>query len=199
MVSGHFIYEDLIISQHQNVGEKFKKLIGELKPKRILEIGTADGGLTFMLRNILNELGLNDSIIRTYDIIEQVNLKKKNSNGIEVLTKSPFNYPYSDFEFSEEIEEFIKRSGVTLVLCDGGSKKNEFRLISQFLKIDDVIMAHDYAHDEIYFNENIKNKIWDWHEIQYSDIRESCEKHNLESYMNEEFQEVVWVCKRKTK
>ena len=75
MVKGHFIYENLIISQHESVGSVFDKLIKQIKPKRILEIGTADGGLTLMLKDLLNDNGLNNSIIRTYDILEQTNLK----------------------------------------------------------------------------------------------------------------------------
>ena len=152
-----------------------------------------------MLRHILNENNLIDSIVKTYDIIEQKNLKNKNVHGIEIITKSPFNYPYSELEYPEEIKEFIQKKGITLVLCDGGYKINEFKLISPLLKVGDVIMAHDYAHDEKVFKEEIQNKIWNWHEIQYSDIKESCEKNNLEPYMKEEFKKIVWVCKMKIK
>ena len=199
MVKGHFIYENLIISQHESVGSVFDKLIKQIKPKRILEIGTADGGLTLMLKDLLNDNGLNNSIIRTYDILEQTNLKNKNVNGIEIITKSPFNYPYSDLEYPDEIKEFVQSEGTTLVLCDGGFKINEFILISQFIKVGDVIMAHDYAHDSDVFKKEIENKIWNWHEIQYSDISNACEINNLESYMLDEFKQVVWVCKMKTK
>ena len=199
MVKGHFIYENLIISQHESVGSVFDKLIKQIKPKRILEIGTADGGLTLMLKDLLNDNGLNNSIIRTYDILEQTNLKNKNVDGIEIITKSPFNYPYSDLEYPDEIKEFVQSEGTTLVLCDGGFKINEFILISQFLKVGDVIMAHDYAHDSNVFKKEIENKIWNWHEIQYSDISNACEINNLESYMLDEFKQVVWVCKMKTK
>jgi hypothetical protein len=199
MVKGHFIYENLIISQHESVGSVFDKLIKQIKPKRILEIGTADGGLTLMLKDLLNDNGLNNSIIRTYDILEQTNLKNKNVDGIEIITKSPFNYPYSDLEYPDEIKEFVQLEGTTLVLCDGGFKINEFILISQFLKVGDVIMAHDYAHDSDVFKKEIENKIWNWHEIQYSDISNACEINNLESYMLDEFKQVVWVCKMKTK
>lgn len=199
MVKGHFIYDGLIISQHENVGLVFDELIRKIKPKQILEIGTADGGLTLLLRDILNNNGLYDSLIRTYDIIEQVNLKNKTSNNIEIITKNPFNYPYSDLEHPDEIREFIQKEGVTLVLCDGGYKINEFKLISKFLKVGDIIMAHDYIHDEKLFKEEIENKIWNWQEIQYSDIEKTCLINNLESYMLEEFQRVVWVCKMKMK
>lgn len=195
-MEGHFIYENLIISQHPNVGDKFKSLINEFKPKRVLEIGTADGGLTLLLRDILDSSNLNDVVIRTYDINEQKNLKLKNKN-IEIITKNVFNHPYSELEHPHEVKEFIQQEGKTLVLCDGGSKKNEFRLLSQFLKIGDIIMAHDYAPNENYYNENIKDKIWNWLEIQDSDINESCLTYNLKPYMEDEFRSVVWVCKIK--
>jgi hypothetical protein len=67
------------------------------------------------------------------------------------------------------------------------------------MKKDDFIMAHDYSQDETTFKENVYLKIWNWHEIQYSDISNACEINNLESYMLDEFKQVVWVCKMKTK
>lgn len=197
MISGHFIYKNFIVSQHPDVASKFKKLLIDLKPNRILEIGTADGGLTIILRDLLDDIGLSKTKIRTYDILEQKKLKEKNLSGIEIITKSPFNYPYSDLEYRDEIKDFIQLEGKTLVLCDGGSKKNEFRLLSEFLKIGDVIMAHDYAPNINYFNVHIKNKIWNWLEIEDSDIDKSCEKYNLKPYMEDDFISVVWACKKK--
>jgi len=199
MVKGHFVYKDLIISQHPNVGLPFNKLISEVNPKRILEIGTANGGLTLLLRDLLNSNGLFDSTIRTYDILEQTNLKSKNVDGIEILTKSPFNYQYDGLNDPESIKKYIQQEGLTIVLCDGGSKKNEFKLLSNFLKNGDIIMAHDYVPNEEIFERSVKNKIWDWMEIQLSDVEQSCYDNNLESYMSEEFLDVVWLCKRKTK
>jgi len=193
-MNGHFIYKNLIISQHPNVGEKFKTLIDEYKPSRVLEIGTADGGLTLLIRDLLDSVGLTNTIVRTYDVNEQKNLKLKERN-IEIITKDVFNYPYSDLEYPDEIRDFIQSNGKTLVLCDGGSKKNEFRLLSQFLKYGDIIMAHDYAPNENYFNENIKDKIWNWLEIQDFDINESCLTYNLKPYMEDEFRSVVWYVK----
>ena len=195
-MQGHFIYEDLIISQVPNIKVYFEKLFNELKPKQILEIGTFDGGLTLMMRNILDEINLSSTTIRTYDLNDQKRLKSKNRN-IEILTENLFSYSYSELEKEDVVKEFIQRNGRTIVICDGGSKKNEFRLLSKFLKLDDIIMAHDYAPNENYFNQHINNKIWNWLEIQDSDINESCEQYNLIPYMEEELRNVVWVCKIK--
>jgi hypothetical protein len=195
-MQGHFIYEDLIISQVPNIKLYFEKLFNELKPKQIFEIGTFDGGLTLMIRDILDEINLSSTTIRTYDLNDQKRLKSKNRN-IEILTENLFSYSYSELEKEDVVKEFIQRNGRTIVLCDGGSKKNEFRLLSKFLKEGDIIMAHDYSPNQEYFNQHINNKIWNWLEIQDSDINESCEQYNLSPYMEEELRNVVWVCKIK--
>jgi len=195
-MQGHFIYDGLIISQHQSVKGYFEKFLQETKPKQILEIGTYDGGFTLMLRDILDNLNLSDTTIRTYDILEQKNLKNKKRN-IEMFQENLFNHQYDNLINEKIVNDYIKRDGRTIVLCDGGSKKNEFRLLSKFLKSGDIIMAHDYSPNQEYFEKNIKNKIWNWLEIQDSDINESCEKYNLIPHYENEFRDIVWVCKIK--
>lgn len=195
-MQGHFIYDGLIISQHQSVKGYFEKFLQETKPKQILEIGTYDGGFTLMLRDILDNLNLSDTIIRTYDILEQKNLKDKKRN-IEIFQENLFNHQYDNLINEKIVNDYIKKDGITIVLCDGGSKKNEFRLLSKFLKSGDIIMAHDYSPNQEYFEKNIKNKIWNWLEIQDSDINESCEKYNLIPHYENEFRDIVWVCKIK--
>jgi hypothetical protein len=59
-------------------------------------------------------------------------------------------------------------------------------------------MAHDYAPSQEYFEHTMKGKIWNWLEIQDSDIIECCTSNKLEQYMYEDFLNVAWVCKRKT-
>jgi hypothetical protein len=84
-----------------------------------------------------------------------------------------------------------------LVLCDGGYKITEFKKLSEFLKNGDFIMAHDYAPSREYFEEHINNKIWLWCEIEDKFIRDVFEPNNLVSYNQDEFQKVVWICKKK--
>jgi glycosyltransferase involved in cell wall biosynthesis len=70
--------------------------------------------------------------------------------------------------------------------------------LSNYLKVGDVIMAHDYSPNEEHFQKHINNQIWNWFEIQDSDIIDSCIKNSLISYMEEKFRNVVWVCKIKS-
>jgi hypothetical protein len=196
-IKGWFAYKGNTVQQHENAGNVFKKLFINKKPARILEIGTAYGGLTILLRDILNELNMQNTIIRTYDNYHKHYLD--NIIGIESIIDNIFTKSYLELndEKSKSVIEYIQLDGVTILLCDGGSKKDEFRLLSPYLKPGDIIMAHDYAPNQEYFNRHIKNKIWSWMEIEDSDIEESVILNNLNPYMSEEFTNVVWVCKEK--
>lgn len=198
-ITGFFNYKGLTIMQHIDVDKQFKKLLTQIKPKKILEIGTSAGGLTLMIRDILDEIGLPNTTIQTYDINTPKYLLEHIKNGvnINVNVRSVFNHNYDNLLNASEVINYISSDGLTLVLCDGGSKINEFRLLSQFLKQGDIIMAHDYAPNQEYFEKYVNGKIWNWLEIQDKDIQESCSKHNLHPYMENELRDVVWVGKIK--
>jgi predicted O-methyltransferase YrrM len=201
-ISGHFIYSGAVIMQHKDVAAPFKNLFAATQPARILEIGTASGGLTMMLRDLLDEVHLPDTGIFSYDInpdYDRHQLLNRIGAGanINFQLKNLFNHAYSDLENKSNPVELIQQPGVTIVLCDGGSKKNEFRILAEYLKPGDIIMAHDYSPTLEFFEKHIHNKIWNWAEIQDSDIAESVAKYNLAPYMAEEFANVVWVSKIK--
>ena len=197
----HASYKGISIEQNPNIIDVFNQLISEIKPSRILEIGTFAGGLTLIMRDLLDLNNLSESDVITYDVNTPNFLINQISNiKITVKVVNLFSDNYLDFKNEDSKNELINiigQHGVTLVLCDGGSKKNEFNLISSLLKKGDVIMAHDYAPNDTYFQEHIKNKLWNWLEIQDIDIDESCINNNLKPYMDEEFKKVVWVCKIK--
>jgi uncharacterized UPF0146 family protein len=174
--------------------EVFYNFIKEIKPKRILEIGTALGGFTEFLFIIINELGL-DTQILSYDISERPWYSQMIDKGINIKVENIFSPNWDSV--NPEVEEYIKGDGITIVLCDGGWKIGEFKLLSTYLKNDDFILAHDYAENKVTFEEKIQNKIWNWHEIQDSDISESCIKNNLELYNKETFEGAAWTCRIK--
>lgn len=194
---GASIYKNIVIQQHEDVFEIFKNFLIDIKPKRILEIGAGSGGFTLFLRDVLDEIGLSDSKIKTFEINSHPNFETLRSRGVEVLHDNIFDHSYFNLEKPELVEPFIQEEGTTLVLCDGGYKITEFRLLSSFLKNGDFIMAHDYCPNKEYFEENINNKIWLWCEIEDKYIQDVFEPNNLISYNQEEFQKVVWICKKK--
>lgn len=198
-ITGFFIYRNLMTMQHPSIEEKFTKLLTELKPVKVLEIGTSSGGLTLLLRDILDNNGLESTRLVSYDVNDPIYLRNYVNEGanIELKVENIFNQQYDKLENGQNVIDIITSEGTTLVLCDGGSKKNEFRILSDYLKVGDVIMAHDYSPNESYFQEHINNKIWNWLEIQDSDINESCNRNNLIPYMEDDFRQVVWACKIK--
>jgi cephalosporin hydroxylase len=200
-VTSFFSYKGLMIQQHINVESSIRKLIQTVKPNTILEIGTASGGLSLMIRDILNELGLYNSNLITYDVNNPEYLygHLNNEIKIDIRVKNIFNHPYSNIVDKEEIEKIFNTDGPIIVFCDGGSKKNEFNILSKYLRPGDVILAHDYAKNEEFFLENLHGKIWDWLEITDNDIQDCVKRENLVPYLQDEFTNVVWVCKMKEK
>ena len=186
-------FDGNMAQQHHNVYSTFYKLIDDTKPKRILEIGTALGGFTMFLKKVVDSFNL-DTKILTFDISARPWYDDMKKMGIDVRVEDIFN-DYQDIP--NEIKNFIKQDGLTIILCDGGDKIREFKLLSHFLKKGDIIMAHDYAPNQDYFDNYINGKIWNWLEIQDKDINESCMKHNLTPFMEYELRDVVWVGKIK--
>lgn len=198
----HLSYKGLATEQNPNIIYPFNTLVANIKPSLILEIGTFHGGLTVILETLLHNNMLFDSKIITYDINSPSYLLSliDKSDNIKSYTKNLFSQSYSDFfddKTRQEIISLINNNDHILVLCDGGCKKCEFNILCKYLKNGDIIMAHDYAPTKEYFEKYMKYKIWNWHEIQDSDIIENIAKNNLEPYMREEFLNVAWACFKK--
>lgn len=180
--------------QNPNVFETFYYFLNELKPKRILEIGTSLGGFTSFLNYATKRLDIPCHIL-SYDIYDKDWYQPMRNEGIDVRIENIFNLHYT--EVKKEVVDFIQQDGITLILCDGGSKIHEFNLLSNYMKDGDFIMAHDYSQDRETFEKNVYMKIWNWHEIADKDIEEACDRNNLISYEKEKFDRVAWVCKIK--
>lgn len=192
IVQPGFFYKDRWVAQHPNTTEVFAELISLVKPARILEIGTYNGGLTLILQDLLLRYNLFNTIIRTYDINSVTTL-----NNIEIYTKNLFNNNYTNFlniECFKEVHSFIDSPGTSLILCDGGCKNCEYKLLCPLLKKNDLILAHDYAPNEAYFNIYMYNKIWNWLEIQDTDIQDYYKDYFLSKFMYEKFLSIGWLC-----
>lgn len=201
-ISGVNIYKSTMMGQHPTVGIPFKQLFETTKPKQILEIGTYRGGLTLLIRDILNELGLEACKVKTFDVdpsIERQYFLDSINSGMQVdfELKNIFSENYTTIVDEENIKSYIHQVGTTIVLCDGGNKKEEFNLLSKYLKVGDIIMAHDYSPTQEYFENNMMNKIWNWWEISDNDIYTISKQESLVPLMYDEFLQVAWLCKIK--
>lgn len=198
-ISGFTVYKGIMLQQHEDYQIPFTKLLESTKPKRILEIGTGAGGLTLFLRDKLNELGLKETFLKSYDV--NTTTFDSNIHDLTNLELSKENLFCGTNQFVLErkdlIEPYIQSEGLTLVLCDGGNKIKEFNQISPLLKSGDIIMAHDFCDNSELFESEYKDKIWNWCEIQQKDIQDACDQENLVDFMKEDFNKIVWVCKIK--
>jgi cephalosporin hydroxylase len=197
IVTGHTSYRGLTTQQHNDAFDIFKTFLNEIKPKRVLEIGTAGGGLTLFIRHVLDEIGLTSTPIKSFDVVECNWYNDIRKENVEILIENIFDQSYLNLEKPEKIVPYIQENGTTLVLCDGGHKIGEFNMIAPFIKPGDFIMAHDYVDTWENYKENYVDKIWNWCEIEEKYIDEVSKKHNLIHYNKEIFDKVVWVCKQK--
>lgn len=190
---GGFNHLLAFMRQNPDAIDVFKEFFGQNKFDLVVEIGTDNGGLSMVLKDECDKMGAQ---FETYEIKEDA-ISRLNRN--EQFKKRNINVVLGDIFDSARIDHLsqkIKNSGRALVLCDGGNKVKEFNMYSNFIKKGDVIMAHDYADDEADFKNNIKDKIWNWHEICKADIESACESNGLHDYFPK-FRSVAWVCKIK--
>ena len=119
--------------QNNQIFNLFESLFGNNKIERIIEIGTAYGGLPILLR----VMGFTGDLI-TYNIHNEL------SNDIESLFKKfSIEQKICDAFESQDLINSITSDGTTLLICDGGDKPKEVNFFSKHLKINDIIFEFD--------------------------------------------------------
>lgn len=197
MVRGHTAYKGYTAQQVDDFYPTIKKFLEEVRPARILEIGTAGGGFILAVKDILNEMGLSNVPVKTFDVIESPYYKGLRSHNVEVNIENIFDHAYLNLVKPEMIVPYIQEEGITIVFCDGGHKVGEFNSIAPHIKTGDFILAHDYIDTWDNFQTNYRDKIWNWCEVEEKYIEKVSIEQGLEFYNKEEFDKIVWVCKKK--
>jgi predicted O-methyltransferase YrrM len=181
-------YKGFTIQQRQEAQTVFKDLFSLFKPQKIIEIGTGFGGLTLFVRDQTKDF----CDFYSFDVFERNGYNQVRESGVNLHIENIFREVtcWDKFVLKDEWN-FLLNGSPKLILCDGGHKKGEFNCFAELLKPGDIIMLHDYSTDKESFD---SLNVWNWLECQYSDIRESCEKHKLEPFMHKEFLNVAWGC-----
>lgn len=189
-ILGHFLYDGKHITQQvPDIKLYFEKLLCIENFEIIIELGTSFGGLTYILSDLLKENNLNCKI-HTFDF------SYKNYVEDSLIERGCTYHVLDERDeiYKETVVNLLTNYGKALLLCDGGNKKEEFNRYSEYLKLNDVIMAHDYSHNVNVFENEIKNKYWNWFEINFLDIEETTKKYKLIEYSKVSFKEAVWAC-----
>lgn len=183
--STHYFFFGLRMQQTPQALRKLNQLLTFEKFDRIIEIGTGDGGLTYLFALYCK---INNREFYSYDIHDK-------GHNIPLLQKSFNTFFIKDVIFDQanvdEVKLNIQKPGKTLLICDAG-KSVEFNVYAESLKVGDFIMTHDFAPGPLEFKELQDKKIWNWHESDYDAIEQACIKNNIihTSYFND----VAWSC-----
>jgi len=177
-----YTFEGITILQHPDIQKYFVKIIKEFD--RIIELGTYTGAFTLFLHRIKRS----DTELISYDV--DLSLCRISNYNLDLRWGNYFEEP-TIIEIKELIENKSKR---VLLLCDGGYKEYEFDKFGEYLKLNDVIMVHDYQENEEEYKK-ITNSI-DWYDIADSSwygVLESIKKYNLSKHeLYDDFKTVLW-------
>jgi hypothetical protein len=182
--NGGGLYRGIPTMQNKQFIPAFTELFSRTNITRILEVGTADGGLIHAITDV------SDVEVVTYDVRMPRHVDKLADKNINIVIKDIF----TDLDFAKR---YIQLKGQTLVLCDGGDKPREFHVLSSYLKEGDIIMAHDYCRDPAMWDGGFKQTVWPNAEITYGHIEHAVKKNNLQGFMTDEFQSAAWTCWKK--
>lgn len=192
-IIGRTLYKGKICHQIVNFEISLLPVLYSFDFERIIEIGTADGGFTFFLHDTFP-----DKIIDTYDIVPS---KERNTMFLHNL---PNVRPYVINVFDENYNiidnnllEVLHNTKKLLIMCDGGNKTEEVKAFAKHLKVDDYLMWHDYAEQDVL--ERLKNcEIWRGCEVNKEDIEPVLVNHGFE-FIHPELQYTAWGCARKVR
>lgn len=188
---GWIAYEGRTCMQHPLAFSALYDLIKDHTPTTIVEIGTFSGGLTKFLLDTVSDLNLTTQVI-SYDVHGRHGNDQLKEYGADIRVKNVFDSKTP--ELLEEVKNDIQSPGMTLVLCDGGNKPVEFNTLSRFLQAGDIIMAHDYSVTRDYYEQHVRNKIWNFCESTLEELKPGIDSNNLKPHREELFQNCVWAC-----
>ena len=184
----YLVYKDVLVGQTKTTPELLSLLISNNEFKTIIEIGTHRGGLSLWL----NDNKPANCSFTTIDITAE-HLKID-------LIKEHVNFLLGDCftDNKNTLINLIKNEGQTLLLCDGGNKEEEFKTFAPFLKVNDVIMCHDFADDmETYYSVQSSIKWPSGPESFMSNLASAANLNNLLPYFFEDAKRCFWGCFKK--
>lgn len=174
------LVDGIIAAQTPKAADAFKSILANFNT--IIEIGFHRGALTLWLHR--------NKQIETKLVAYDITFGPKEVHNDEIDFRQGDCFSATTIN---QIKNLIENGGKTLVLCDGGAKEKEFHLYSQFLKSGDVIMCHDYAHEQNEYNQWSNETGWNSPaESRYDNISSAVKENSLEPYNYDMFKKVFW-------
>jgi len=120
----------------------FEKLMDEVFPELVVEIGTWEGGLSLYLRMLTLQ---RKSPFHTFDILPP----RREGNPLWKVLRMEECFTQEDVFGSGSVLRKLLASDrpAVLLLCDGGNKAREVREFALLLRPGEVIGAHDWGNE----------------------------------------------------
>lgn len=177
-------YKNILTAQVPSTIGFLSKVILENNFGYIIELGTNRGGLTLWLNDNKNK----DCKIYSFEIFPEVPLFKSEDIDGELVIGDVFSQ-----ECKNLIISLLKQEKQCLLLCDGGNKNSEFNFFSKYLKVNDVIMLHDYFDSYEEYLQTQKETGWETPpESSLQEIEESVKEYNLKQYNYQLGKKSLW-------
>lgn len=173
-------YKGYAMKQADAAVEVFQIFFSEQKFDCIIEIGTGMGGFTLFLGEI------HGNKLHTFDIVDK--LDRKAAKDIKKrLFDLGVNIHIEDVFKTPTLKGLIDKYERVLILSDNGDKVREYRELSKLIKINDVLMIHDYFRNEKeYYSQSV------WKCCAFMD--KYATNKNLKPYYADIFKKVFWFC-----
>jgi hypothetical protein len=115
--------------------------------ERVVELGTAWGGLSMLLGLHALQLGADFVSYDNGDCFEHWSTDGPYAWDTPVgeLFSNSFRIGDVFGEYLDEIKETVALPGRTLLVCDGGNKRLEYKTFAPLLKPGDIVTVHDWA------------------------------------------------------
>ena len=167
------------MQQHPDALKVWSRFFSEYAVANILEIGSGFGGFA---RFLAEKIG-NESTVVTCDI------KKKWNDPWPDNVVFLLHDAYQGAPMLETMLRVMARP--VLLICDGRRKKWEARRFGPLLHVGDFLAIHDYASTREWFDQNLRNKVWNWHECDERAIA-SVLAEGFTPILENKFSNVAW-------
>lgn len=160
-------------------------------PKRIVELGTYNGGFTCAIGVHAYRIGTK---ITSY---ERARAPDENFAALGKFLGITFRDQVDMWACEGEISKLIAQPGLTYVLCDGGDKQRELATFAKYLKPGDVIASHDYHSKTIKLAPGEPHP-WPWSEMPAEHGEAVAAANGLKPFLQEHFDWAGWLAFRKS-
>jgi cephalosporin hydroxylase len=138
-IKGTTIVDGIRCGHLQSEVEAIKRIIEFYKPDTFVELGVHEGGLAYQLIPAFPNTLYIGVEINCQIVVPRVKIMFEGNPNDLLLCRDCLDPTI-----------MYATKGKTLIYCDNGHKTEEMKFFAPLIKVDDIIMCHDYCKDDYY-------------------------------------------------